>query len=983
MFKLGLTIGLIIVVGSLVIAQSPHSGGPAKPDEKELATKINNSANELLTTSRQLTFEGPRAGEGYFSADGKKMIFQSEREPGNPFYQMYVMDLTNGQTNRVSPGKGMTTCGWIHPNMKTVMWSSTHLDKTLSTKVKKEYEERSSPVKKRYSWSFDDTYSIFTSDLEGRNLKQLTYGKGYNAEGSYSPDGKLIAFASNRAGYPSSGILSNDDQKRLQQDPSYFMDIYIMDADGKNVRQLTNVPGYDGGPFFSADGKKLTWRRFSENGLTAEIYTMNIDGTEPKKITSLGAMSWAPYFHPSGDYIIFGTSILGMANFELFIVDSVGQQKPVRVTFAEGFDGLASFSPDGNNLTWSHRNDRGESQIYLGAWNDALARKLLNLPDKKPSVQMSETLSGLTPEITKADSEKIVRYLASDYFQGRPTGSEREIEYVEKLKALLDSWGLSTQVQRFEFTSGVKTGADNKAEFKGRFNANLKQGEDYQLYSSSKTGAFMPAPIAFAGFGIVAAASSEQPAFDSYKDLDVKGKWVMFFSDSPKPAAREFKKHTHLMAYARMQHKISVAKNKGASGIIIVEDGNIGALRFEGALTENHLPILKISFKTFSQLVESHPDLKMSGKDLKAKFDTFDAVPGFSFPSQYLSATIGLEIVKSTGLNLIGRLDPAAPFKNNPALLIGAHGDHLGQGQQGSSMATSDQKNKIHYGADDNASGVSGVMELAHYFSAPDVRSKLRKPLIFAIWSGEEIGILGSNHYIKTFKDPLARRFEKSIEAGLNMDMIGRLQGNLQIQGVGSAKEWNRIVEKLAATTPLNLVLTADPYLPTDAMAIYVGKVPSISFFTGAHLEYHTPNDTADRINYEGLVRVIDVVRKTAEALSSTPQKVVKFVQVEGNQSETTGGGNRGFKIFLGTIPDYSQEGIKGLRITGTAKNSPAEVAGLKAGDVIVEFDKVQIENIYDYVYALQTVKPDTKTQIKVRREAQVVELEITPKLKE
>ena len=206
--------------------------------QKELAKKIINATNELVTSSRQITFEGPRAGEGYFSADGKKMIFQSERQPGNPFYQMYIMDLGSGATNRVSPGQGMTTCGWIHPNMKQAMWSSTHLDKGLSQKVKKELEERNSPVKKRYSWSFDDNYSIFTSDLNGKNVKQLTTVKGYNAEGSYSSDGKYIAFASNRAAY-NRGKLPEAEQKKLDQDASYFMDVYIMDADGKNVRQLT------------------------------------------------------------------------------------------------------------------------------------------------------------------------------------------------------------------------------------------------------------------------------------------------------------------------------------------------------------------------------------------------------------------------------------------------------------------------------------------------------------------------------------------------------------------------------------------------------------------------------------------------------------------------------------------------------------------------------------------------------------------------
>lgn len=188
-------------------------------------------------------------------------------------------------------------------------------------------------------------------------------------------------------------------------------------------------------------------------------------------------------------------------------------------------------------------------------------------------------------------------------------------------------------------------------------------------------------------------------------------------------------------------------------------------------------------------------------------------------------------------------------------------------------------------------------------------------------------------------------------------------------------------MEEVAANSNLNLVVTSDPYLPTDAMAVYVGKVPSISFFTGAHLEYHTPNDTADRIHFEGLVNVIHTVRSTTEILANQPSARVFYKHVEG--TGTGAGSNRSFRIFLGTIPDYSQEGVKGVRISGTSKNSPAELAGLKSGDVIIEFDRVPVENIYDYVYTLQTVKPDIATKIKVIRNTQTVELEIIPKLKE
>jgi Tol biopolymer transport system component len=156
------------------------------------------------------------------------------------------------------------------------------------------------------------------------------------------------------------------------------MELYMMDADGGNLRRLTESPGYDGGPFFSADGKKICWRRFTADGKTAEIYTMNIDGSDVRQLTHLGAMSWAPYFHPNGDYLIFNSNLEGMRNFELYIVDAAGKKQPQRITFTPGSDLLAVFSPDGKTLGWTTtRTPGGEAQIFFGDWNDAAARAAL------------------------------------------------------------------------------------------------------------------------------------------------------------------------------------------------------------------------------------------------------------------------------------------------------------------------------------------------------------------------------------------------------------------------------------------------------------------------------------------------------------------------------------------------------------------------------------------------------------------------------
>lgn len=935
--------------------------------------------NTIIANQKQITFVGTRSGEGYFSADGNKMIYQSEREEGNPFYQMFVLDLKSGKSSRISTGAGMTTCGWLHPNLKKAMWSSTHLDKKFKEKVKNELDERAKPVKKRYAWNYDDQYDIFESDLSGKHIKRLTKELGYDAEGSYSPDGKLIAFASNRSMYKDK--FTDEEKKILENDVSYAMEIYVMNSDGSNVKRLTNTPGYDGGPFFSADGKKITWRRFTPDGSRAEIYTMNVDGTEQNRTTDMKAMSWAPFYHPSGQYIIFTTSVLGYSNFELFIVDSEGKGKPVRVSFSEGFDGLPTFSPDGKTVSWTHRNEKGESQIYLANWDHEQALKLI-----ASTIPVDKSMNfNLSNDIAEQDAKQIIKYLASDEFAGRMTGSPEEKIYTQDISRLFKSWGLTPAIgqsfiQTFEFTSSVTATENNQVEFNGRFEAPLKRGVDFQVLSYSKSGQFNAAPVVFVGYGIKAPAAGDLAAFDSYREIDAKGKWVILLDHVPDHPRKEMKQH--LLSYARPQHKITVAKNNNAAGVIFVTDAGLKDLKFEGSLSETTLPVIKISTKVFDKLLSKSDAKYTSYSKLESDFSSLAASDGFNFNSQYISAKIELIYNKSVGRNVVAKLVPKTASKTTKAVLIGAHGDHLGLGEStGSSLARADEKNKIHYGADDNASGVTGVLLLAHYFSAEKNRSKLTKPLYFAIWSGEEVGVLGSSYFTKAWKTESKADLTQSFEASLNLDMIGRLRDKLQIQGVGSAKEWSGLGEEVGLVSGVPLIMTSDPYLPTDAMSFYLAGVPSVSFFTGTHEEYHTPRDTAETINHSGLVKVINVAKLFTEKLATVKSSVVKYIKVEGSSGSKSEG--RSFRIYLGTIPDYAQEGTKGVKISGAAKNSPAEKAGIQAGDIIVEFDRMNIENLYDYVYALQSAKPNQAIKINVLRGGKKVELEITPLLKE
>ncbi|HLG43008.1 MAG TPA: peptidase M28, partial [Planctomycetota bacterium] len=318
----------------------------------------------LLSNVRRLTFAGRRAGEGYFSADGRRLAFMSERDLANPFFQIFVMDLETGDVRRVSSGKGKTTCPWLHPNGSRVLFASTHHDPEAEAKQRAELRERAENPNRRYAWDFDPEYEIYDGETN------LTRARGYDAECSWSPDGRRIVFASNR--HAPDG-----------PDPSQEVDIHLMNADGSNVRRLTHSKGYDGGPFFSPDGRRICWRRFAENGATAEVFTMDLEGGSVRQVTRLGAMSWAPFYHPSGEYLIFATNVHGFGNFELYVADVEGRGT-ARVTFTDGFDGLPAFSPDGRALAWTS-NRAGTSQLFLADWNDAAARRLLGLaPSAEP-----------------------------------------------------------------------------------------------------------------------------------------------------------------------------------------------------------------------------------------------------------------------------------------------------------------------------------------------------------------------------------------------------------------------------------------------------------------------------------------------------------------------------------------------------------------------------------------------------------------------
>jgi len=939
----------------------------------------------FLSNPRQLVFEGKRSGEGYFSPDGKKLIFQSEREPANPFYQQYILDLENGETRRVSPGMGKTTCGFFQPGTNRVLFASTHADPEAAAKQKAELDFRASGKQRRYAWDYDATFDIFSAKQDGTDLVNLTHSPGYDAEGAYSPDGKQIVFCSLRAAFPLEK-LPKEQRDRYDKDASWFGDIYLMNADGSNVRRLTTDPGYDGGPFFSPDGSRIVWRHFDESGMIADVWTMKLDGSDKQRVSDFKSMSWAPFYHPSGDYFIFTSNKLGFENFELFLVDAKGEHEPVRITFTPGFDGLPVFSPDGRKLCWtSGRTSDGKSQLFLADWNDAAARAALEAAPKRQSAATSPTPAaqvtdpGFNAEIRADDLRKEIEWLADEKREGRMTGSPGAqatakwlADYFRDngLKSFAENYALPFQFNAGEHVLAERTRLEISAG-DAKAPAVAKLDADFRPLAFSENGE-ANSEVVLAGYGLVVPGEGAT-RYDSYAGLDVKDKIVLIFRYVPEGVDQA--RRAQLNRYSGLRYKTMLARERGAKGVLIVTGpnspnaGQLLSLTNDGTNAGSGIVAASISGVTADALLA--PGGK-SVKELQTALDQENphAEGGFVLPKVKVKLACGIEHLKKTDADIVAYLPPAAG--NDEYVLVGAHYDHLGRGGI-SSLERGGEENKIHPGADDNASGTAWVMELAASLAKErgDHPEKSPRGVIFACWSGEEIGIIGSAAFCEHPPVPLNK-----IVAYVNADMVGRLRDNkLTLQGVGSSHAWRKLIEKRNVAAGFSLTLQDDPYLPTDVTSFYPKNVPVLNFFTGAHEDYHRPTDTAEKINYDGLERIAKFSQGIVLDLAQSGERP-DLAKVERTTQEA--GGRETLRAYLGTIPDYTTD-VKGVKLSGVRGASPAEKAGLKSGDVIVEFAGQKIANIYDYTYALDAVKIGQPVEIVIERDGTRMTLTVTP----
>lgn len=582
-------------------------------------------------------------------------------------------------------------------------------------------------------------------------------------------------------------------------------------------------------------------------------------------------------------------------------------------------------------------------------------------------INLSASRLSANDDITDKEIISHIRYLASDELAGRRAGTygcERAAEYTAShfkksgLKPLGDN---GTYFQNFSFTSGVKLGNPNLVTFKmGEEKLDLKVDKDFLPLSFSNDGE-INGELIFAGYGI----SSDQLDYDDYAGMNVKDKIVLVLRYTPEGNDRK----SPFYKYASLRYKSINAREKGAKGIIFItplsqdEEKGLGGLRLDRSFADSgiHAIILK---RDIAQGI-----LRTSGKDLKTLEQGLAGKKTASFPMPDVNVDIQINLIREirSTANVIGYLEGSDQSLRDEVIIIGAHYDHVGFGEGGVSRGNNKtDKNKVHNGADDNASGTAGLLELAEYFSQQ--RASLKRSLLFIAFGAEELGLIGSSYYVKHPKIPLGNTI-----AMINMDMIGRLRDNkLTVFGAGSSPQWKPLLESFNSNLGLVLKTKDSGFAPSDQSVFYANDIPALHFFTGVHDDYHAPGDDWQKINALGEKKILLLISDLVGELNEAPTKIAFSRAKEEERAPSQ------FNVYIGTIPDYSDEG-EGVTLMGVKEGSPAEKAGLKGRDTIVKFGGKTVKNIYDYVYALGEADAEVPTEIVILRAGKRIKLSVVP----
>ena len=556
-----------------------------------------------------------------------------------------------------------------------------------------------------------------------------------------------------------------------------------------------------------------------------------------------------------------------------------------------------------------------------------------------------------------------VKALASPEMEGRGAGTAgltRAEHLIEKrYKGLhLEPAGVKGYAQPFSVITGARLKSDNRCSAQlADKKQELKIEHDFMPYSFSSSGQ-VAAPLVFAGYG----ATAEEFHYDDYSGIDVKDKIVIVLRYEPSGFAEKSGNHG-LTQHSQLITKAINARNHGAKALIIVNgklgDGEEDLLtRFGSVSGPENVGIVMAQVK--NAIADGW--FQAAGKTLKDVQDQINSgtkAASFAFPETlHLALNIDIQTTRATVNNVLAWL----PGQTNEYVIVGAHYDHLGRGNF-DSLAPS-QIGQIHPGADDNASGTAGVLELARLLTPQ--RGKLKRSILFMDFAGEELGLLGSAEWVKEPTRPLAKAV-----AMLNMDMIGRIKDDkVYIGGVGTGSTFKAVLDQAQKEVPFKVESSAGGYSSSDHTSFVTKKIPVLFFFSGLHSDYHKPSDTWDKINGTSAAKLLDMVESVAVQLANADQP--PQFQVVTEEKPVTGGGGGGYGPYFGSIPDFGQV-ENGVKFSDVKPNSPAAKAGLKAGDVLVQFGDKPIKNLYDFTDALRRSKVGDVVDVKVLRDGQPV----------
>ncbi|MCX7937680.1 MAG: M28 family peptidase [Chlorobi bacterium] len=558
---------------------------------------------------------------------------------------------------------------------------------------------------------------------------------------------------------------------------------------------------------------------------------------------------------------------------------------------------------------------------------------------------------------------KHVQFLASPKLEGREpatAGNEQAAAYIAEQFRAAGVEALGTQyLQSFPIASRVVLTGTNEVRVRmllerpGIPRESLKPVtiswkplQDYVPLGISDTGT-ITAPVVFCGFG-----QQRSSGLDEFTGVDLSGKIALILTGDPD----HYNPHEPFRVnYSELRRKALRARRAGARAVVFVHP--------QGDSSEVLMPLRYDGRSPIGGILAIHAKRSIAARIFPREKSLFTreqeivktkTAQSFVLPDVEMTIQVSHRIDSSMIANVVGIVRGTDPTLRDEYIVVGAHFDHLGWGDDNSLYTGAERK--IHPGADDNASGTAGLLELARLIAA----NPLPRSVIFCAFNAEERGLLGSAYYVRNPLVPL----EKTI-AMVNLDMIGRLQGKrLNIQGIGSSPLWKPLMDSLATAAGFEPSYTEDGLGPSDHTSFYLRSIPVLFFFTGLHGDYHRPSDTWDKLNYTGQAKVVELVHRTLQIIGGSPQRP-EFTKVPSSaQGRTT---MAAAKVRFGIMPDYADH-PKGLRISGVIEDSPAQRAGIREGDILVQIGSTPIRSIYDLMDVLARTEPGEEAEVIVLR---------------